>query len=139
MTQPIRNVMSKNVFKLPSSATVADAAKTMRDSNVGSIVIEDQGKLCGLITDRDIVIRTIADGGDPKATRLADTCSKTVVSLAPDDDTDRAVELMRERSVRRIPVIENGKVIGIVSLGDLAMERDRKSVLGNISAAPPNR
>jgi CBS domain-containing protein len=139
MTQPIRNVMSKNVFKLPATATVADAAKAMRDSNVGSVIIEEQGKLFGLVTDRDIVVRTIADGRDPTTTRLSDTCSKTLVSLGPEDDTDRAVEIMRERSVRRIPVVENGKVIGIVSLGDLAMERDRKSVLGNISAAPPNR
>jgi CBS domain-containing protein len=139
MTQPIRNVMSKSVHKLPASATVADAAKTMRDSNVGAVIIEEQGKLFGLVTDRDIVVRTLADGRDPKTTRLSDTCSKTLVSIGPEDDTDRAVEIMRERCVRRIPVVENDKVIGIVSLGDLAMERDRRSVLGNISAAPPNR
>lgn len=139
MSQPIRNVMSKKILKLPASATVSDAARTMRDSNVGAVIIEEQGKLLGLVTDRDIVVRTIAEGRDPDATRLEDTCTKMPISLAPDDDTDRAVQLMRERSVRRLPVVENGKVIGMVSLGDLALERDRKSVLGNISAAPPNR
>jgi CBS domain-containing protein len=139
MAQPIRNVMSKNVLKLPGTATVADAARTMRDSNVGAVIIEDQGTLFGLVTDRDIVVRAIADNRDPKNTQLSDACSRTLVSLAPDDDTDRAVEVMRERSVRRVPVVENGKVVGIVSLGDLAIERDRKSVLGTISAAPPNR
>jgi CBS domain-containing protein len=139
MSQPIRNVMKKDVFKLPPSATVADAAKTMRDSNVGTIVVEEQGRLFGLVTDRDIVVRALAAGRDPKSTRLSETCSKTLVSLKPDDDTDRAVELMRERSIRRIPVVENEKIVGIVSLGDLALERDRQSVLGHISAAPPNR
>ncbi len=139
MAQPIRNVMSKNVLKLPGTATLADAARTMRDSNVGAVIVEDQGKLFGLVTDRDIVVRAIAQDRDPKNTKLSDACSKTLVSLAPDDDTDRAVEVMRERSVRRVPVVENGKVVGILSLGDLAMERDRKSVLGTISAAPPNQ
>jgi CBS domain-containing protein len=139
MAQPIRNVMSKNVLKLPGTATVADAARTMRDSNVGAVIVEDQGTLFGLVTDRDIVVRAIADNRDPTKTRLSEACSKTLVSLAPDDDTDRAVEVMRERSVRRVPVVENGKVVGMVSLGDLAIERDRKSVLGTISAAPPNR
>jgi CBS domain-containing protein len=139
MAQPIRNVMSKNVLKLPGNATLADAARTMRDSNVGAVIVEDQGKLFGIVTDRDIVVRAIAQERDPKNTKLSDACSKTLVSLAPDEDTDRAVEVMRERSVRRVPVVENGKVVGILSLGDLAMERDRKSVLGTISAAPPNQ
>lgn len=139
MAQPIRDVMKKNVLKLPPSATVADAAKSMRDANIGTIVVEEQGKLFGLVTDRDIVVRTLAEGRDPKSTRLSDTCSKALVSLKPDDDVDRAVQLMREKSIRRIPVVENEKIVGIVSLGDLAMERDRQSALGHISAAPPNR
>jgi CBS domain-containing protein len=139
MAQPIKNVMSRNVLTLSSTATLADAARTMRDSNVGAVIIEDQGQLVGLLTDRDIVVRAIAQERDPKSTQLSEACSKTLVSLEPDDDTDRAVEVMREKSVRRIPVVEKGKVIGILSLGDLALERDRKSVLGSISAAPPNR
>jgi CBS domain-containing protein len=138
MAQPIKNVMSKKVLKLPPTATLADAARTMRDSNVGAVIVEDQGKLIGLLTDRDIVVRAIAQERAPKSTQLSEACSKTLVSLEPDDDTDRAVEVMRERSVRRVPVVEKGKVVGMVSLGDLALERDRKSVLGHISAAPPN-
>ena len=139
MAQPVKNVMSRNVLKLSSTATVADAARTMRDSNVGAVIVEDQGKLVGLVTDRDIVVRAIAQERDPKSTQLSEACSKTLISLEPEDDTDRAVEVMRERSVRRLPVVEKGRVVGIVSLGDLALERDRKSVLGHISAAPPNR
>jgi CBS domain-containing protein len=139
MAQPVKNVMSRNVLKLSSTATVADAARTMRESNVGAVIVEDQGKLVGLVTDRDIVVRAIAQERDPKSTQLSEACSKTLVSLEPDDDTDRAVEVMRERSVRRLPVVEKGRVVGMVSLGDLALERDRKSVLGHISAAPPNR
>ncbi|HTQ47839.1 MAG TPA: CBS domain-containing protein [Polyangiaceae bacterium] len=139
MAQPIRNVMSRNVLTLSPTATLADAARTMRDSNVGAVIVEDQGKLVGLVTDRDIVVRAVAQERDPKSTQLSEACSKTLVSLTPDDDTDRAVEVMREKSVRRLPVVEKGKVVGILTLGDLALERDRKSVLGSISAAPPNR
>ena len=86
----------------------------------------------------DIVVRVVAEGRDPRATRIEDIASRDLTAVSPDDPVDRAVELMRERAVRRLPVVKRGKVVGIVSIGDLAVERDPGSALADISAAPPN-
>jgi CBS domain-containing protein len=80
----------------------------------------------------------IAEGRDPRATRIGDIASHDLAAVAPDDPVGRAVQIMREKAVRRLPVVENGKVVGIVSIGDLALDRDPDSALADISAAPPN-
>jgi CBS domain-containing protein len=135
----IREIMSEDVICLSPDAPVAEAAKKMRDEHVGAIVVKDGDRFAGILTDRDIAVRAVAEGRDPKTTPVSAIHSQQdLATLRPDDDVDRAVHLMRRRSVRRAPVLENGKVIGIVSLGDLAVERDRQSVLGAISAAAPN-
>ena len=138
MSQRIREVMTESVVKLPSSASLFQAARQMRDADVGSVIVEDEGRVVGLVTDRDLVVRALADGLDPETTPLSEVASTHLVTVSPEDDMDLAIELMIERSLRRVPVLERGKIVGIVSLGDLAIERDRLSVLGHISAAPPN-
>lgn len=138
MSQRIREIMTEGVVKLPSSATLFEAARQMRDADVGSVVVEDEGRVVGLVTDRDLVVRALADGRDPGTTPLSEVASTSLVTVSPDDDMDLAIEIMIERSLRRVPVLERGKVVGIVSLGDLAIERDRLSVLGHISSARPN-
>jgi CBS domain-containing protein len=138
MSQRIREIMTESVVKLPSSATLFQAARQMRDADVGSVVVEDEGRVVGLVTDRDLVVRALADGRDPETTPLSEVASTNLVTVSPDDDMDLAIEIMIERSLRRVPVLERGKIVGIVSLGDLAIERDRLSVLGHISSARPN-
>ena len=96
-------------------------------------------RLRGLVSDRDLVVRALAEGADPDETTVARACSEDLVTVEPEEDLDRAVQLMREHSVRRIPVVEGGHPVGIVSLGDLAVERDPESALGDISAARPNK
>jgi CBS domain-containing protein len=91
------------------------------------------------VTDRDVVIRAVAQGRDPKSTPVREICSSDLVTLSPDDSVGEAVKLMRERNVRRLAVLEGNKPVGIVAIGDLAVERDPNSDLGNISSAPPNR
>jgi CBS domain-containing protein len=132
--------MSEQPIALSSDSPLIEAARRMRAANVGSIVVEEDGHPCGIVTDRDIVVRAIADGRDPETTRLSEVCSKDVTAVSPDDDLDSAIRIMREKAVRRVLVV-NGKneSIGILSLGDLALERDARSVLGQISAAPPNQ
>jgi CBS domain-containing protein len=131
--------MTASPMSLERSATVAEAAIAMKRADVGPIpVVDDDGNLCGLLTDRDITVRVIAEGLDPKSTKIGDVASNDLTTLAPDDSVDTAVRLMREHSVRRLPVVDGGKPVGIVSLGDLAMERDSDSALADISAAPPN-
>jgi CBS domain-containing protein len=120
------------------NASILEAARKMRDFDVGVIVVKDGAKACGLVTDRDIMVRAVAEGVDPATTPLSAVCSRDLASLSPDDEIDGAIRLMRERAVRRAPVIVDERLVGIVSLGDLAIERDPDSVLGSISAARPN-
>jgi CBS domain-containing protein len=93
----------------------------------------------GLLTDHDIVVRAIASGRDGEQTHVSDVCSSDLQTLSPDEPVERAVEEMRRHSVRRMPVVQGNKAVGILSLGDLAMERDERSALADISAASPNR
>jgi CBS domain-containing protein len=111
----------------------------MKDRDIGDVVVRQDDGICGIVTDRDIVVRAVAQGREPALVRLASICSDDVTSVKPDDPIDTAVALMRERALRRIPVVENGQPVGIVTMGDLALHRDPNSVLADVSAAPPNR
>jgi CBS domain-containing protein len=140
MAKQVRELMSKQPIKLAGSLPVVEGARQMRAANVGAIIIEKDGKLCGIVTDRDIAVRIVADGRDPNTTPLSEICSKDLTTVSPDDDLDRVVQLMREKAIRRVPVVDSrNQVVGILSLGDLARDRDSRSVLGQISAAPPNQ
>jgi CBS domain-containing protein len=124
---------------LPESTIVREAAETMRANDIGDVVVvDDNGAISGILTDRDIVVRVVAEGRDPRATRIGDIASRELTAVSPDDPVDRAVLLMRERAIRRLPVVDKGKPVGIVSIGDLALDRDPDSALADISAAPPN-
>ena len=140
MAQTLRDLMTPEPIVLDADATAADAARAMRSRDVGDVLVRHEGTLCGIVTDRDLVVRCLAQ--DPKGaatTRLGDICSKQVASLAPDVAVEEAVRVMEEKAIRRIPVVEGGIPVGIVSLGDLALARDRQSTLAEISAAPPSR
>jgi CBS domain-containing protein len=139
MAQSIRDVMTANPISMQAASSVAEAARIMRDSNIGDVIVLDNGRICGIVTDRDIVVRGVAEGRDPFATKLADICSQALTTLSPTDNVEEAVLLMREKAIRRLPVVEGGKPVGIVSIGDLATSLDPHSALGHISAAPPNR
>jgi CBS domain-containing protein len=140
MAKKVRELMSEQPIKLSSSSPVIEAARRMRSANVGAIVLEDNGRPCGIVTDRDIVIRAMADGRDPQSTPLSEISSKDLTVVSPDDDIDRVVQIMRDKAIRRVLVVDSRtQAVGILSLGDLALERDARSVLGQISAAPPNQ
>jgi CBS domain-containing protein len=110
----------------------------MRDKDIGDVIVTDGDRIAGIATDRDIVVRAVADGKNPSQTTLRDVATMDPTTVSPTDSVDDAIRIMREKAVRRLPVCENGRPVGIVSLGDLAMERDQKSVLADVSAAPPN-
>ena len=111
----------------------------MRDYDVGGIVVLDDGKPCGIVTDRDIVVRGLATGRDLETTSLGEICSCDLVTVSRTDGVEDAVSLMRQRALRRLPVVDNETVVGIVSIGDLMLERDPESPLADISSAPANR
>ena len=138
MTQAIREVMTEGVETCEPGSSIQDVARKMQKGNFGAIIVAEESELRGLLTDRDIVVRAVAEGGDPSEVKVEEVCSKDLTSLSPDDTAEEAVKLMREHSVRRIPVLEEGKPVGIVSIGDLAVSRDEQSALADISAAPPN-
>jgi CBS domain-containing protein len=136
MASTVREIMTPNPISLSKEASVVDAAKEMKMNDIGDVIVQDDGKICGIVTDRDIVVRAVAEGHAEK--KLGEICSGQLVSLKPDDKIEDAVKLMREHAVRRLPVVENDKCVGIVSLGDLAIEKDSRSALGEISRAPAN-
>jgi CBS domain-containing protein len=141
MSQKVREVMTARPVSLDEETSVVEAAKAMRDGDFGSIIVvkEEGGAVSGVVTDRDIVIRVVADGVDPKKVRLGDICQGDVVTVRPEDPVDKVAELMRARAIRRVPVVEGGVLVGVVSLGDLAKKMDEGRALADISSAPPNR
>jgi len=139
MAQAIRDVMTPDPVCVDPHASAVEAARKMREVDAGAILVTEGDELRGLVTDRDIVVRAIADGRDPSGVEVQEICSAELEALSPEDDVDRAVQLMRERHVRRIPVVEGGHPVGIVSIGDLALARDERSALADISGAPGNR
>jgi len=139
MAQSIREVMTTDPVTIPSTAGVVEAAQAMGESHIGDVIVLDESnKICGIVTDRDIALRIVAEGRDPSGTKLGEICSRDLQSLTPDDSVGDAVRLMTERAIRRLPIIEEGRPVGIVSLGDLASREDPESGLADISDAPPN-
>ena len=118
----IRDIMSTPVIRIHPEETVAVAARMLERSNIGALpVCGSDGRMCGLLTDRDIVTRCLAAGRSPASTTVADVMTGRVISAPPDMDTGVAAHLMGREQVRRLPVIENGKLCGMVSLADLAL------------------
>jgi CBS domain-containing protein len=139
MGQQVKEVMTAGPITLDRDASLAEAARVMRDRGIGDVIVVEGDDAAGIVTDRDIVIRGVAEGVDPNRTRLGQVVSGDLTSVAPDDPVERAIELMREKAVRRLPVLEGGKPVGVVSLGDLAIQQDEGSVLADISDAPDDR
>ena len=139
MAQQVKELMTERPVTLGTDASLAEAARLMRDRGIGDVIVVEGESAAGIVTDRDIVIRGIAEGADPNTTRLGQVVSGEMTSVSPDDPVERAIAVMREKAIRRVPVLEGGKPIGVLSLGDLAMERDERSVLADISEEPPDR
>jgi CBS domain-containing protein len=112
----------------------------MRTNDIGDVLVEDdEGRLLGILTDRDIAIRATAEGSDPTTTTVGEVYTRDITALAPMDTVTDAMQLMRAGDIRRLPVVESGKAIGIVSLGDVSIETTPGSVLADISTASPDR
>jgi CBS domain-containing protein len=134
----IRDVMTPAPVTVASTDMVTSAAKAMKECGVGAVPVITDGMLTGILTDRDITIRVLAEGHDAAAVRVGDVCTIEIVAVGMDDDVDEAIRLVRERAVRRVPVIDDGVPVGIISIGDLALTRDENSALAEVSSAPPN-
>jgi len=132
----VADVMTPGVETTTSSETLRDAARTMRMGDFGAMPVVDDGRLVGMLTDRDIVVRAVAEGLDPMSARVGDVASPSPVAVAPDQDLDEAMELMAEYRVRRLPVVDGERLVGVVSQADVALEANEKktgSVVQEIS------
>ena len=134
MATKMRDIMSPAPVSMAATEPVSAAARAMKEHGIGTVLITADGRLIGLVTDRDITVRVLAENRDPVATRVGDICSTELAVLGPDDDVEQAARLVRERAVRRIPIVQDGTPVGVVSLGDLALQKDQAQV----TAARPN-
>jgi CBS domain-containing protein len=139
MATKVRDIMTGSPTSVAPDLDLATVARTMRDEDIGNVLVIDGEDLQGLVTDRDLVVRGMARGLDPSTTKVGGICSTVTASIGPDDELDKAVQLMREHAVRRLPVLDGGRPVGIISIGDLALERDARSALADISAAKPSQ
>ncbi|MEV4845710.1 CBS domain-containing protein [Micromonospora matsumotoense] len=135
----VSDVMTKQVVYLSAETTLDEAARVMKEADIGDVVVTDGSTLAGLLTDRDIVVRAVAECSDPASTSIGSITTREVVMIEQHATAGEAVALMRERNIRRILVCDNErKLVGIVSLGDLAMQLDPSSALADISEGAPN-
>ncbi|TYK49611.1 CBS domain-containing protein [Actinomadura decatromicini] len=139
MPPRVSDVMTAQPLTLPLDATLYEAARIMRDEGIGDVLVTFAGRLCGVVTDRDIVVRGVAESRDASRTPLGDVCTADLTTLNPDDDTGTAARLMAEQAVRRLPVVDaEHRPIGILCIGDLAVADGQRGPLSAISKAPPN-
>ncbi len=138
MSDQVKDVMTADPITVEVDEQVVEAAKRMRDAAVGSMIVMDGNRIHGIVTDRDIAVRVVAEGADATRMQVREIASDEPFTLEPGSSIDDAVQMMSQHAVRRLPVVEDGRPVGIVSLGDLAIDLEPGSVLGEISAAPPD-
>lgn len=138
MAKTVSDIMTRNPATIESDQPVAEAARRMRSADAGDVIVLDNGRVGGIVTDRDIAVRVVAEGRDPASTPVRDACSPDLTTVEPGTPIDKALDLIRAKAVRRLPVVQEGRPVGIVSLGDLAIERGEGSALGDVSAARGN-
>ena len=134
MGKSVRDAMTENPRSIGASTSVVEAARLMREQDIGSLPITDDEKLVGMITDRDITTRVVAEAADPTSTSVEDVYSRDLVSVEPDEDLDEALQLMARHQVRRLPVVENGRLVGIVAQADIALRENEKKTGGLVVA-----
>ena len=130
----IKDIMTQSVVSIDPGESVEIAARTMAQHNIGALPVCKDGKLCGMLTDRDIVTRCLAANRMPGNTTVKQVMTEQVTSVRPDMETGAAAHLMGRLQVRRLPVVENGKICGMVSLGDLAIREETTLDAGDVLA-----
>jgi len=122
----IRDLMTENPTTVEPSATLVEAARVMAQEDVGPVPVVEGGRVVGILTDRDIVVRAVAEGRDPQSTTVQDVVSTDLATVQPDSSLDEALQLMAQRQVRRLPVVEGEKLVGIVAQADVARAADEE-------------
>jgi CBS domain-containing protein len=126
MAKSVRDTMTENPRSIGASASVVEAARLMREGHIGSLPITDDDQLVGMITDRDITTRVVAEAADLNTTSVGDVYSRDLISVEPDQDLQEALQLMARHQVRRLPVVEDGRLVGIVAQADIALAENEQ-------------
>lgn len=134
----VQDVMTPNPRTASPETNLTEIAHMMRANDTGFIPVVEDGQLTGVVTDRDIVIRAIAEGVSPDACRAKDVCSTDIVAVRASESANTAAQYMRDAQVRRVAVVDDDRFVGVVAIGDLAHVLDPDSALADISSAPPS-
>ncbi len=127
----IRDYMTTGVQTVGPDATLFEVAQLMRDIDTGVVPVVSGATLVGLITDRDIVVRAIADGADPSTAKVEDYLSRNPTTVSPDTGVQQAAQLMQRDQIRRLPVVQGTELVGIISIGDLAVDTGKDRLIGD--------
>ena len=127
----VRDLMTTTVESVSPETDLVMVARKMKELNVGSIPVVERDRLVGLITDRDIVIRVVAEGKHPQSERVGDWLTPDPTTISPEADAREASELMAREQIRRLPVVEDGQLVGFLAIGDLAVDLDKDKVIGD--------
>src|ERR687896_980523 len=134
MAKSVREAMTEDPRSIGASASVVEAARLMREQHIGSLPVTEDERLVGMITDRDIAMRVVAESAVPETTSVGDVYSRDLISVEPNNDLEEALQLMARHQVRRLPVVENGKLVGIVAQADIAL-KDNEEMTGQLVEA----
>jgi CBS domain-containing protein len=135
MAKSVRDAMTEDPRSIGASASVVEAARLMREQHIGSLPVTEDERLVGMITDRDITMRVVAEGAAPDTTSVGDVYSRDLISVEPNNDLDEALQLMAHHQVRRLPVVESGRLVGMVAQADIALKDNERTgeLVGAIS------
>ncbi len=135
MAKSVRDAMTEDPRSIGASASVVDAARLMRAEHIGSLPVIEDERLVGMITDRDITTRVVAESAAPETTSVGDVYSRDLISVEPNHDLEEALELMARHQVRRLPVVESGRLVGMVAQADIALKDNERTgeLVGAIS------
>ena len=127
MAKSVRDAMTADPQSIGASASVVEAARLMREQHIGSLPVTEDDRLVGMITDRDITTRVVAESAVPETTSVGDVYSRDLVSVEPNSDLDEALRLMARHQVRRLPVVENDRLVGMVAQADIALKENERT------------
>jgi CBS domain-containing protein len=126
MAKSVRDAMTDDPRSIGAAESVVEAARLMRDEHIGSLPVTEDKRLVGVITDRDITTRVVAEGAVPDTMSVGDVYSRDLISVEPNNDLEEALQLMARHQVRRLPVVENGRLVGMVAQADIALKENEK-------------
>jgi CBS domain-containing protein len=130
VTKTVRDAMTQTVHAAAHTASLANVAQAMRDEGLGSLPVVEDGRLVGIVTDRDIVVRAVAERIDPQSLTVGEIASRDPVTVEPEQDLAKALQLMAQHRVRRLPVVEGGQLVGMLAQADIAIEAKEKDAGG---------